>query len=81
MKKYAPDYSMLFLLNKILQHVTLEPMLLLKMFAESNARVIAWTLETERVCRVNLNHTAEECAAIDDGNHTHIQVSFKASRR
>lgn len=54
-------------------------MLLLKMFAESNAKIVALSLETERVCRVNLNYTTEECAALDDGNNTRIQVRYSCT--
>ncbi|XP_057374931.2 lysosomal proton-coupled steroid conjugate and bile acid symporter SLC46A3-like isoform X3 [Daphnia carinata] len=54
-------------------HVTLEPMLFLKMIAEGNITVIAETLQLERSCRINLNFTEEDCTAMDDGNHSDIQ--------
>lgn len=55
-------------------HVTLEPMLFLKMVAEGNVVVIADTLQIERACRVNLNFSQEDCVSMDDGNHSQIQV-------
>lgn len=58
-----------------MSHVTLEPMLFLKMMAEGNFRVVGDTLEIDRVCRVNLNFSQEDCMAMDDGNHSDIQVS------
>ena len=54
--------------------MTLEPMLFLKMMAEGNIIVVSTTLKIERVCRVNLNFSREECLAMDDGNHSQIQV-------
>ncbi len=56
-------------------NVTLEPMLFLKMMAEGNFRVVGDTLEIDRVCRVNLNFSQEDCVAMDDGNHSDIQVN------
>ncbi len=55
--------------------MTLEPMLFVKMVSEGNVVVIIDTLQLDRVCRVNLNYSEEDCIAMDDGNHTHIQVS------
>jgi len=52
----------------------LEPMLFLKMVAESNIRVVADTLEIDRVCRINLNFSNDDCMNMDDGNHSDIQV-------
>lgn len=49
-------------------------MLFMKMLAEGNLVVVADTLEIDRVCRVSLNFTEEECAAMDTGNHTDVQV-------
>ncbi|XP_064090389.1 probable peptidoglycan muropeptide transporter SLC46 isoform X2 [Macrobrachium nipponense] len=63
--------------SKVLRNVTLEPMLFMKMLAESNAGVVADTLEIDRVCRVNLNYTEEECRNMDDGNHTTIQTEVQ----
>jgi hypothetical protein len=57
-----------------MRHVTLEPMLFVKMVAEGNTIVIGDTLEIDRVCRVNLNFSQEDCMAMDDGNHSDIQV-------
>ena len=51
-------------------------MLFMKMLAESNYKVVADTLEIDRVCRINLNYTEEECEVMDDGNHTDIQVKI-----
>lgn len=51
-------------------------MLFLKMMAEGNIIVVGTTLKIERVCRVNLNFSDEECSAMDDGNHSQIQVSY-----
>ena len=51
-------------------------MLFLKMVAESNIRVVGDTLEIDRVCRINLNHSSDDCMAMDDGNHSNIQVLF-----
>ncbi|KAK7070538.1 hypothetical protein SK128_007787 [Halocaridina rubra] len=62
-------------LKSIQKNVTLEPMLFLKMVAESNYAVVGDTLEIQRVCLVNLNYSAEDCNDMDDGNHTDIQVS------
>ncbi|XP_068218770.1 probable peptidoglycan muropeptide transporter SLC46 isoform X2 [Palaemon carinicauda] len=64
-------------ISRVLQNVTLEPMLFMKMLAESNAGVVADTLEIDRVCRVNLNYTEEECRNMDDGNHTDIQTEVQ----
>ncbi|KZS15946.1 Uncharacterized protein APZ42_018382 [Daphnia magna] len=61
--------------KKAMGHVTLEPMLFLKMVAEGNTIVIGDTLEIDRVCRVNLNFSQEDCMAMDDGNHSQIQVN------
>jgi hypothetical protein len=61
----------------MLGHVTLEPMLFLKMVAEGNVIVIADTLQIERACRVNLNYSQEDCLSMDDGNHSQIQVMIK----
>jgi MFS transporter, PCFT/HCP family, solute carrier family 46, member 3 len=55
--------------------VTLEPMLFVKMVAEGNVVVIIDTLQLDRVCRVNFNYSEEDCMAMDDGNHSYIQVS------
>ena len=49
-------------------------MLFLKMVAESNFRVVADTLEIDRVCRINLNFSNDDCMHMDDGNHSDIQV-------
>ena len=49
-------------------------MLFFKMVAESNLRVLADTLEIDRVCRVNLNFPKNDCLAMDDGNHSDVQV-------
>jgi hypothetical protein len=57
-----------------MSHVTLEPMLFVKMIAEGNTIVIGDTLEIDRVCRVNLNFSQEDCMAMDDGNHSDVQV-------
>lgn len=61
--------------TKVMNHVTLEPMLFLKMMAEGTFRVVGDTLEIDRVCRVNLNFSHEDCMAMDDGNHSDVQVS------
>lgn len=50
-------------------------MLFLKMLAEGNFKVVADTLEIDRVCLVNLNFTEEECANMDKGNYSDVQVS------
>ena len=55
-------------------NVTLEPMLFLKMMAEGNFRVLGDNLEIDRVCRINLNYSHEDCMIMDDGNHSEIQV-------
>ncbi len=52
-------------------------MLFLKMMAEGNVRVVADTLEIDRVCRVNLNFSAEDCLLMDDGNHSVVQVPIE----
>lgn len=57
--------------------MNLEPMLFLKMVAEGNVTVIAETLQLDRSCRVNLNFTEEDCMAMDDGNHSDVQVIKK----
>lgn len=57
------------------KNVTLEPMLFLKMLAEGNVSVVAKNLRIERVCRVNLNFSDEDCLTMDDGNHSVVQVS------
>lgn len=57
-----------------MRNVTLEPMLFLKMMAEGNFVVVSDTLELDRVCRVNLNFTEEECANMDTGNYSDVQV-------
>lgn len=49
----------------------------MKMMAEGNFRVVGDTLEIDRVCRVNLNFSQEDCMAMDDGNHSEIQVLIK----
>ncbi|RXG57879.1 Proton-coupled folate transporter [Armadillidium vulgare] len=59
--------------SRVFSSITLEPMLFLKMVAESNYKVVGDTLEIDRICRVTLNYTDEECKAMDDGNHTDIQ--------
>ena len=59
---------------KAINHVTLEPMLFLKMVAEGNTIVVGDTLEIDRVCRINLNFSQEDCMAMDDGNHSDVQV-------
>ena len=60
---------------QVLSGVTLEPMLFLKMIAEGNFGVVADTLEKDRVCRVNLNFSEEECAGwIHDANFTYVKV-------
>ncbi|XP_042866526.1 solute carrier family 46 member 3-like isoform X2 [Penaeus japonicus] len=64
-------------LKKMLKNVTLEPMLFLKMVAEGNYGVVADTLEIDRVCRVNLNFSRNDCLAMDDGNHTQVQVAVQ----
>lgn len=63
--------------RKMLRNVTLEPMLFLKMVAEGNYGVVADTLEIDRVCRVNLNFSREDCQRMDDGNHTDVQVDVQ----
>lgn len=63
--------------KKAMGHVTLEPMLFLKMVAEGNTIVIGDTLEIDRVCRVNLNFSQEDCMAMDDGNHSQIQEAVQ----
>lgn len=60
--------------KQAMSHVTLEPMLFVKMIAEGNTIVIGDTLEIDRVCRVNLNFSQEDCMAMDDGNHSDVQV-------
>ena len=60
----------------MISNVTLEPMLFLKMMAEGNVRVVADTLEIDRVCRINLNFLPEDCQVMDDGNHSDIQVTL-----
>ena len=49
-------------------------MLFLKMLAEGNIVVVASALQTERVCRVNLNFTQQDCLDMDKGNHSIVQV-------
>lgn len=61
--------------EKVMGQVTLEPMLFVKMVSEGNVVVIIDTLQLDRVCRVNFNFSEEDCMAMDDGNHSHIQVS------
>ncbi|XP_042205766.1 solute carrier family 46 member 3-like isoform X2 [Homarus americanus] len=65
------------MIKQAAKNVTLEPMLFLKMLAEGNYGVVADTLEIDRVCRVNLNFTEEECAHMDSGNYTHVQVAVQ----
>lgn len=64
-----------------MSHVTLEPMLFVKMIAEGNTIVIGDTLEIDRVCRVNLNFSQEDCMAMDDGNHSDVQVKDFLKKR
>ena len=49
-------------------------MLLVKTIAEGNLKVVADTLQIDRYCRVDLNFSAGDCDAMDDGNHTSVQV-------
>lgn len=51
-------------------------MLFLKMVAEGNFKIMADTLEIDRVCRINLNYSEKECQMMDDGNHTEVQVKW-----
>lgn len=62
--------------SEMLLNVTLEPMLFVKMLAESNLGVVADTLEIDRVCRVNLNFSEDDCQNMDDGNHTDVQIDL-----
>lgn len=64
-------------IKMMLLNVTLEPMLFMKMVAESNLVVVADTLEIERVCQVNLNYSMEDCQNMDDGNHTDLQAEVQ----
>ena len=67
------------MVHQFWENVTLEPMLFVKMVAEGNVRVVADSLEIDRVCRVNLNFSAEDCLNMDDGNHTDVQVKTRLS--
>jgi len=49
-------------------------MLFFKMVAESNIRIVADTLQIDRVCRINLNFSNDDCIAMDNGNHSNVQV-------
>ncbi|XP_071543096.1 probable peptidoglycan muropeptide transporter SLC46 [Panulirus ornatus] len=69
--------SSLRFIKKVARNVTLEPMLFMKMLAEGNLVVIVDAMELDRVCRVNLNFTEEECAAMDSGNYTEVQVAVQ----
>ncbi|XP_057374974.1 lysosomal proton-coupled steroid conjugate and bile acid symporter SLC46A3-like [Daphnia carinata] len=73
----SPHRKCLQNVKKAMSHVTLEPMLFLKMVAEGNVIVIADTLQLDRVCRVNLNFTEKDCLAMDDGNHSEIQKAVQ----
>ncbi|XP_045102776.1 solute carrier family 46 member 3-like [Portunus trituberculatus] len=65
-------------LLKVLRGVSLEPMLFLKMMAEGNFGVVADTLEQERVCRINLNFSQEECAGwIHDANLSYVKEAVQ----
>lgn len=75
--KASPLRSFTSLVKQVTRNVTLEPMLFLKMIAEGNYKVVADTLEIDRVCRINLNFTQEECANMDDGNHTDVQIAVQ----
>lgn len=59
----------------------MEPMLFLKMIAEGNFGVVADTLEQQRICRVNLNFSEEECDEwIQDDNLTYVKVAVQRSQ-
>ncbi|XP_063602532.1 lysosomal proton-coupled steroid conjugate and bile acid symporter SLC46A3-like [Penaeus indicus] len=87
-QKTVPDHYVIFTrpsfgsscvagFRKMMRNVTLEPMLFLKMVAEGNYGVVADTLEIDRICRVNLNYSQEDCLNMDDGNHTEVQVAVQ----
>lgn len=54
-------------------------MLFIKMLAEGNVRIVAISLQIDRVCNVNLAYPSEDCLALDDGNHTDIQVRLASN--
>ena len=63
-------------LFQVMDYFSLELMLFMKMTAESIFKVVGDTLEIERACRINLKYNETDCAQMDDGNHTEIQVNF-----
>lgn len=65
-------------LLEVFRGVTLEPMLFLKMMAEGNFKVVSDTLEQDRVCRINLNFSKEECDSwIDNANFTYVKEAVQ----
>ncbi|XP_071543459.1 probable peptidoglycan muropeptide transporter SLC46 isoform X1 [Panulirus ornatus] len=76
-KKTSATSSSMRFIKEVMKNVTLEPMLFMKMLAQGNFVVVADTIEIDRVCRVNLNFTEEECAAMDSGNYTKVQVAVQ----
>ncbi|XP_076030078.1 putative peptidoglycan muropeptide transporter SLC46 isoform X2 [Oratosquilla oratoria] len=60
----------------VLSNIRLEPMLFLKMVAESNFKVVADTLELERICLVNLGYSKDECDHMDT-DHSDVQAAVQ----
>ncbi|XP_069938913.1 probable peptidoglycan muropeptide transporter SLC46 isoform X1 [Cherax quadricarinatus] len=75
--KPSPLRSFTTFVKQVMKNVTLEPMLFLKMMAEGNYKVVADTLEIDRVCRVNLNFTKEECINMDSDNYSDVQIAVQ----
>ncbi|XP_071529489.1 LOW QUALITY PROTEIN: proton-coupled folate transporter-like [Panulirus ornatus] len=63
--------------REFVSNITIEPMLFLKEVGRYNMTVIRENLKLERFCLVRLNHTAEDCAVMNDGDHTDLQVEVQ----
>ncbi|XP_045619638.2 lysosomal proton-coupled steroid conjugate and bile acid symporter SLC46A3 [Procambarus clarkii] len=57
-----------------LSNITIEPIMFLQYTAYYTQLVIRDNLKLERFCRVTLKYPAEECAQMNDGHHTDLQV-------
>ncbi|CAG7818486.1 unnamed protein product [Allacma fusca] len=60
--KILHENSIKFKLKQFLSSLTVEPVLLLAMFAFAVIGIVTQNLFIERICRVKLNHSAELCA-------------------
>ncbi|KAK3867282.1 hypothetical protein Pcinc_027250 [Petrolisthes cinctipes] len=65
---------------KAIRRVRLEPMLFLKMMAEGNFGVVADTLEVQRICRLSLGYSDDNCTNMDDGNHSDVQLEVQVTQ-